>query len=191
MHPEALRESANTRTHRVFWQLHHFCCFLIKASNQKAATMAPKTKKKPPPKGHAVAADPYEGLPKNEKGKYTSWRSGTPAADMLKVLVRGGSVDGMTAGQIQKCEMYAIFDQWENNCFSSALTNMRKQYKKEIEVARGTGSEGRRFFFLFVPFWVCFSAVIANNRLLSFPFSAPHALYPPVHRGGPVLRLRR
>jgi len=73
-------------------------------------TMAKKSSSKPPPKGHAVPSDPYADFPKNNKGKYMSWRSGTPAADTLKVLVHGGALDGMTAGQIQKDENYKQFN---------------------------------------------------------------------------------
>ena len=104
--------------------------------------MANKAKKKVPPKGHAVPMDPYKDLPKNDKGKYMSWCAGTPAADTLKVLVHGGALDGMTAGQIQKDENYKQFDKWDNNCFASALSNVRKGLKKEIETARGSGSTG-------------------------------------------------
>lgn len=151
--------------------------------------MAKQSKGKKPPKGSAVPPDPYADLKKNEQGKFISWRAGTPAADMLKVLVQGGSLDGMTAGQIQKHPMYKeAFGLWDNNCFSSALTNMRKSFNKEIETARGKGSEGRSLSTVVIVVVIFFRIPIADFFFFhsTLQLFAPTRHLPPLQKTNPT-----
>lgn len=84
------------------------------------------------PKKKAVHDAATKQQPRNEKGEITSWSATSEHGGLLKMLIENENITpSMTAGDVRK--KYSMFADYSYSCFSSALSNARKAFKKEIE----------------------------------------------------------
>lgn len=98
--------------------------------------------KKSKPRVHpavAVATPPKEPR-KNEKGLIDNWDSTWADAVYLRTLVENGSIDGLTAGQVQA--QFPQFKAYLNKALTGGLRTIRNSVTEEVEAARGPGSDG-------------------------------------------------
>ena len=67
---------------------------------------------------------------RNEKGEICTWNRFSEDANRLQIFVANGMCEGKKPAEVQ--EMFPQFKKYSSQCFSSALSNMRKTHNKQI-----------------------------------------------------------
>ena len=84
------------------------------------------------PKKKAALDAATENPNMNDKGEIISWSATSDDGKLLKMLVENGCIPlKMTAGQAR--DKYTMYNKYAYGTFSSALTNAKKAFEKEID----------------------------------------------------------
>jgi hypothetical protein len=102
----------------------------------------PRTPSKSRSSSHPILQTPPHATSPatNEKGELTGWNSNSDDGKLFKSLYEANRFKDWTASQIRK-EYATNFGKYANQTINSALQNLRKTTKRDIDTRQSKGSQ--------------------------------------------------